>query len=110
MRTLILYHPQSDHIGLVQDYVQNYIRFKGRAIELVSLETKEGDDLAKLYDVTSYPAILVIGPDGQLIHLWQNGLLPLMDELSAYAGSGEDERSLREGRKIIAPIHQLHTA
>lgn len=108
MRTLILYHPASDHIGLVQDYVHNYARFKGRAIEQVSLETKEGDALAKLYDVTSYPAVLVIRSDGQLVHLWQNGLLPLMDELSAYAISGEDT-PLREGHKVITPLHQLRT-
>jgi hypothetical protein len=106
MRTLILYHPQSDHVGLVQNYVQDYIRFKGKVIELVSLETREGADLAKLYDVTSYPAVLVIEQDGHLMHTWQNGLLPLMDELSAYAGPPEDQ-NFRIGKKIIAPIHNI---
>ena len=107
MRALILYHPKSDHVGLVEDYVQNYIRFKGRVIEQISLETMEGAELAKLYDVTSYPAALVIGSDGSLIQLWQNGLLPLMDELSAFAGS-DDHSISHEGKKILAPSPQLH--
>src|SRR4051812_10810751 len=106
MRTLVLYHPKSDHVGIVDNYVQDYIRFKGKVIEEVSLETREGADLAKLYDVTRYPAILVIGPDGQLVQLWQNGLLPLMDELSAYAADNQRGFS-PEGKKIIAPIHNL---
>lgn len=103
MRTVILYHPQSDHVGVVEEYSRDFIRFKGRALELISLETVEGAEMAKLYDVTRYPAILVIGPEGSLIQLWQNGLFPLMDELSAYAGEPEQTIS-HEGKKIIAPV------
>lgn len=104
MRAVILYHPQSDHVGLVDEYSRDFIRFKGRALELISLETIEGAEMAKLYDITRYPAILVIGPDGSLIQLWQNGLFPLMDELSAYIGDQQDN-TMHEGRKIYA-----HTA
>ncbi len=103
MRTVILYHPKSDHVGLVEEYARDYIRFKGKVLELLSLETIEGAEMAKLYDVTRYPAILVIGPDSSLIHLWQNGLLPLMDELSAYSGEPQQPIS-HQGKKILAPI------
>jgi hypothetical protein len=99
MRALILYHPASDHVGIVEEYAQDFIRFKGRVLELVSLETVEGAELARLYDVTRYPAILIIGPDGVLTQLWQNGLFPLMDEVSAYLGQPEDQVN-REGRRI----------
>jgi hypothetical protein len=101
MRLVILYHPQSDHIGLVDTYAQDFRRFKGRNIERISLETKEGADMAALYDIVRYPALLVIGPDGGLAAVWQGSLLPLMDELSAYAGEPEETVS-HEGRKIAA--------
>jgi hypothetical protein len=105
MRAVILYHPASDHIGLVEEYSHDFIRFKGRALELISLETREGADMATLYDITRYPAVLVIGPDGVLAALWQNGLFPLMDELAAYLGEPEQIIS-HEGRKILLPAHQ----
>jgi len=104
-----LYHPASDHVGLVESYSRDFIRFKGRVLELISLETREGADLAQLYDITRYPAILVIGPDGSLIHLWQGGLFPLMDELSGYLGDPQNDVS-HEGRKIpfnTSPLPQV---
>jgi hypothetical protein len=106
MRTVILYHPQSDHVGLVETYSQDFIRFKGRPLELVSLETAEGAELAKLYDIVRYPAILAIGPDGALMHVWQGGLFPLMDELYSYMGDPLDNVS-HEGKKILNPVHNL---
>jgi len=84
MRLVALYHPQSDHGRTVEVYTHDYHRRSGdRKMELLSLETVEGAELAKLYDVTSYPAIAVIGNGGQLHKLWQGGL-PLMNEVDAY--------------------------
>lgn len=103
MRIVILYHPQSDHIGLVDGYVQDFKRFKGRDIERISLETVEGADMAKLYDIVRYPALLVIGPEGSLIQQWQGTLLPLMDQLSYYAGEPERELS-HQSRTIAVPV------
>jgi hypothetical protein len=105
MRAVILYHPKSDQIGVVEDYSQDFIRFKGRALELVSLETVEGAEMAKLYGVVAYPAVLVIGPDNTLLQMWQY-VLPLMDELSAYLGEPE-YNSQHQGR-LLSPIHQMN--
>lgn len=84
MRLVVLYHPKSEHAGPVIDYASDYERLKGRRLELLSLETVAGDNLAKLYDVVSYPAVLAIDKDGQLAKLWQDGQLPLMKELDFY--------------------------
>ncbi|HEX2557707.1 MAG TPA: hypothetical protein VHK86_05245 [Nitrososphaera sp.] len=84
MRVVLLYHPKSEHAGRVQDYAEDFKRLKGRDLELLSLETKEGDEIAKLYDITSYPALLVLANDGQLQRGWQGGELPLMRELEYY--------------------------
>jgi hypothetical protein len=83
MKVLALYHPKSDHGGQVEDYARDYKRLKNGDIELVSLETVEGAERARIYDITSYPAILVMADDGQLHKFWQ-GELPAMNELESY--------------------------
>ena len=84
MRAVVLYHPKSDHGGIVEDYAHDFKRFKGRQLELLSLETRDGWSMASLYDVTSYPAILALADDGKVLKLWQGMPLPLMDEVQSY--------------------------
>ena len=88
---MVLYHIKSEHGGIVQDYAHDYSRFKGKELELLSLETKEGAEMARLYDVTTYPAVVAIADDGIMQQIWQGLPLPLMDEVSAYFNqSGTD--------------------
>lgn len=85
MKARILYHPQSDHARPVEVYARDFERIKGKKIELVSLETREGADLAKLYDIVQYPAVIVSRDDSQLLKSWEGEPLPLMDEVAAYS-------------------------
>ncbi len=86
MRTVVLYHPNAEFAGMVQDYKRDFEnRHPDRKIELISLEETAGSELAKLYDVVRYPAILVIASDGQLQKLWQDRPFPLMDQVAAYS-------------------------
>ena len=85
MKVVVLYHPNSEHAGKVEDYARDYERFKeGKVVELQSLETVEGAQTAKLYDITAYPAVLALADDGSLQNSWQGEHLPLMAELDAY--------------------------
>ena len=93
MRVVILYHPKSEHEGIVLDYARDFKRFKGKDLELLSLETIPGANLAALYDVTIYPAILAVADDGALQRMWLGMPLPLFDELSYYAHQIEDRVS-----------------
>lgn len=72
---------------MAEDYAADYHRMHQDRpkIELLSLETVSGAELAKLYDVVRYPAILVIAADGSLQKLWQDIPWPLMDEVAAYS-------------------------
>jgi hypothetical protein len=86
MRTVILYHPNAEFAGMAQDFKRDFEnRHQGQTIEMVSLDTVEGTDLAKLYDVVRYPAILVMAEGGGLQKLWQDRPWPLMDEVAAYS-------------------------
>lgn len=53
--------------------------------DLVSLETVEGADQAKLYDITRYPAVLALNDNGELLKAWMDESLPLMNEVAYYA-------------------------
>lgn len=85
MRLVMLYRPGSDKAGLAEDYAAEYARRNpGKKIELLSLDTVAGAEMAKLYGVTNNPAILTISTDGILLQMWQDEHLPLMDELNFY--------------------------
>ncbi|OGL25234.1 hypothetical protein A3A68_00715 [Candidatus Saccharibacteria bacterium RIFCSPLOWO2_01_FULL_48_13] len=92
MKLVVLYHPKSEHGGIVEDYVRDFGRRRPNSkLKLVSLETREGAQMAELYDVVRYPAVLAIAKDGSLQKLWQSDTpaseLPLMRDLDYYANS-----------------------
>jgi hypothetical protein len=85
MKVIVLYRPNSEQEGKAKDLARDYKQLKNRDLELVSLDTVEGDDMAKLYDITQYPAIVALKEDGQLQKLWQGESWPQMNELDYYA-------------------------
>lgn len=54
-------------------------------MEMISLDTRDGSAIASLYDVTTYPAIMALQDDGQLLQMWQGSTLPVMNEVAAYS-------------------------
>jgi spore cortex formation protein SpoVR/YcgB (stage V sporulation) len=84
MKVVILYHPESDHARAVETYARDYDSSHHGEIELISLETKQGADMARLYDVVKYPAVLAIRDNGELLKQWQEEQLPLMQEVASY--------------------------
>jgi len=84
MKVYILYHPQSDHSRSVEEYATDFERTKSKKIELLSLESPEGADMAQLYDVVQYPAVIAQRDNGELVKSWEGAELPLMDEVAAY--------------------------
>ena len=84
MKALILYHPQSESARGVEDYAHDFKSRNGQNIELMSLETKVGANLATLYDIVRYPALLVCQENGDLVKYWEGDRLPLINEVSGY--------------------------
>lgn len=86
MRTVILYHPNSEQAGLAENFKREYeSRHYGQKVELISLETQAGAEMARVYDIVRYPAILVSDNNGSLLQMWQDQPWPLIDEVYAYA-------------------------
>ncbi len=101
MRIVALYHPKSDHGGRVEDYAHEYhMRRPDRVIELVSVDTKEGWEMAKLYDVVRYPALLAIEKDGHMAAMWQDDHLPLMNEIVSYVVGTETDFTKKDGTML----------
>ncbi len=84
MKALILYHPESEYARVVEEYVHNFSQVNSKTIDLLSLETREGAEMAKVYDIVSYPALMIIDEQGRLQKVWQGATMPLMDEVSGY--------------------------
>jgi hypothetical protein len=101
MRIVALYHPKSDHGGRVEDYAHEYhMRRPDREIELLSIDTKPGWEMAKLYDVVRYPSILAIENDGHMAAMWQNEQLPLMNEIDSYVVGTEKDFTKKDGTML----------
>jgi hypothetical protein len=85
MKVVILYRPKSEHARAVEMFVHDFQRRHGTTrLELVNVDEREGIAMVSLYDITSYPAFLVLANDGVLLQLWQGEQLPLMDEVASY--------------------------
>ena len=84
MKALMLYQPNSEYSRMVEEYIHDFERTRGRKIELLSMSTRDGAALASLYDIVQYPGLLVLRDDGQLVTFWQGNKLPLMNEVAGY--------------------------
>ena len=88
MRVLVLYRPNSEHGRLIDDFIRDYqSRVHGSRLEVLNVDSRDGSATASLYDIMSYPAILVLQTDGYLQKSWEGGNLPLVDEVVGYAES-----------------------
>lgn len=85
MKVVILYQSNSEHERKVLEFAHDFTSAQlDRKVELVDLNTREGAATAQLYDVVKYPAVLALANDGQMLQLWQNDQLPLMNEVAYY--------------------------
>lgn len=86
MKLLVFYRQNSEETRKVEDYLRDLTRMhdvREQDIRAVDPNTREGSTDASLYDVLSYPGIVVTDNYGQYIKSW-SGELPLMDELMSY--------------------------
>lgn len=89
MKLLVFYRQNSEETRRVEDYLRDLTRMhdvREQDIKVVDPNTREGSTDASLYDVLSYPGIVVTDTYGQYIKGW-SGDLPLMDELMSYTFS-----------------------
>lgn len=85
MKVVILYKPNSETDSSVQEYVREFSRETGRTIELIDSESVRGVQLAELYEVMRFPAIIALRNDGSYVESWlDREKWPTISELSFY--------------------------
>ncbi len=88
MKVLILYRPNSEEARSVESFIHDYqARHETGRLEVVDVNTRDGYATASLYDIMSYPAVLVLRDDGSILKSWEGEMLPLMDDVTYYAFS-----------------------
>ena len=85
MKIVILYRPDSEFARPVEEFAHDIERQQNVKPELMSLDTREGANMAQLYDIVQYPAILATRDSGEVLQIWAGSQLPLMNEVAAYA-------------------------
>jgi len=86
MKVYILYRPKSEHARLVEEFAHEFERQRAaHRLEVMDIDSRDGSATASLYDIMSYPAILALTDDGQVLKSWVGEKVPpLMDELAYY--------------------------
>jgi hypothetical protein len=88
MKVIVLYRPDSEHGRLIDEFVRKFqAQYQTSRLELLNVDTRDGSAMASLYDVMSYPAILVLQTDGFLQKSWEGEALPLVDEVAGYVNT-----------------------
>jgi uncharacterized protein YbbC (DUF1343 family) len=91
MKVLVLYRPNSEHGRGIETFIRDF-RYQHESnaglLDVQDIDTRDGVATASLYDVVQYPAVLVLGDDGQLLKSWQGEDMPLMDEVAGYVYGG----------------------
>ena len=85
MKVVVVYRSNSEHGRKTEEFIHEFARrYPGHKLEVLNVDEREGDATAQLYDVTQYPAILVVRDDGTMTMMWQGENLPLIDEVAGY--------------------------
>lgn len=87
MKTILLYRPNSDHERIVLDYLRDFKMQTGKDLLTMDVDSPEGAEICKLYDIMQYPAILVTDNDGKFLNSWIGDTLPQIGEVSYYVES-----------------------
>lgn len=84
MKLRILYRPHSEFARPVEEFAQQLESRHHLSSELIDIDTRAGSELARTYDITRYPAIMVTRENGDLVQHWMGEQLPLIDEVLAF--------------------------
>lgn len=86
MKIVVFYRPDSEHERRLQEFLHDLRRthdIPEKNIQMMNLNTREGAAMASIYDVLSYPGIVVTDDFGAYIKGWEKEL-PLMQEVASY--------------------------
>lgn len=82
MSITIIYRNDSEVYRPVQEFIELLNRkYPGRDVQEVELDTREGAELASIYQIDTYPGIIVKSDDMSVMGVWKGLPMPLVDEV-----------------------------
>jgi len=83
MRLVMVYREKSEVRLGVEAFMRDFKMQTGGEIEIIDPDTRDGAAFCDAYDVTIYPTLLALTPEGTPAAIWRNTLPTIMDA-SAY--------------------------
>lgn len=87
MKAIILYRPDSEFARAVEEFVHDFQRNSSYHYELVDVDSPQGTELAKVYDMVQYPSVLAVSDNGQLVKSWSGTPLPVVNDVVGFLNS-----------------------
>lgn len=84
MKTVLLYRPNSEHATMVESYLRDFHAQTGKELPIMDIDSAEGMEICRLYDIVQYPTIIATDQDGHVQNIWSGDPLPLINEVSYY--------------------------
>jgi hypothetical protein len=84
MKIVVVYRDETDYAREVTDYLRDFERQTGHALETLNPDTPAGIDFCNTYDIVQCPTVVTTSDDGVMQNLWQGLPLPTINELSYY--------------------------
>jgi thioredoxin-related protein len=88
MKVLVLYRPKSEHARKVEIFLHDLQKqhdVDQSSLKILDVDSREGIELATVYDIMTTPAIVVTDNNGGYINSWVGEELPLMRDVAAYS-------------------------
>lgn len=87
MKLVVLYRPKSEHARRVEEFLRDLQMQHTIApgdLKVVDCDSREGISTSSIYDIMTWPAILVTDDVGGYIQSWVGSDLPMMRDVAAY--------------------------
>lgn len=84
MRVVMVTKDNMDYTRTVDTFLENFTRQTGKTIEVLDPDIREGELLARAYDIVEYPTLIALGDTGQVQNIWRGVNLPTVNEVSYY--------------------------
>ena len=85
MRVVIIYKRATDYGREVEEWTHELkTRDISNVVQEIDPETRDGEGLARAYEIMQYPTIMALDDQGRVLSSWTGLPLPRLDEVSYY--------------------------
>jgi len=83
MRLVMVYREKSEVRMAAETFIRDFKKQTSGEIETIDPDTRDGAAFCDVYDVTNYPTLMALTPEGTPTAIWR-GTLPTIMDASAY--------------------------